>query len=209
MTPKLHCFAQSGNAYKVALTLDLCGEEWEPVFVDFFHGEARSPAYRQINEMAEVPTYTEGDLCLTQSGVILDYLAEKHGKFGPQNAEERREILRWLLWDNHKFTSQIATGRFLQLFLAEDKRNADVIAFLMGRFKAAMKVLEARLEPRPFILGDRPTIADFSCAGYIWFLGEVGLEPGPALARWRDAIAALPGWRHPYDAMPGHPLDLS
>ena len=190
-TPTLHCFAQSGNAYKVALMLDLCGQPWEPVFVDFFNGEAGSPEYREINEMGEVPTYTEGDLRLTQSGVILDYLAEKHGRFGPADAGERREILRWLLWDNHKLTGNTATARFMQLYLPEKHRKPDVIDFLMGRARAALKVLDKRLEDRDFILGAQPTIADLSCAGYMWFLEEIDIEPG---------------WRHPYDCLPGHPL---
>ena len=41
----LHCFAQSGNAYKPALALELAGADWTPRFVDYFHGETRTPAY--------------------------------------------------------------------------------------------------------------------------------------------------------------------
>ena len=43
---RLYCFAQSGNAYKAALMLQLCGADWEPRFVDFFIGEQRTPAFR-------------------------------------------------------------------------------------------------------------------------------------------------------------------
>ena len=43
---QLYCFAQSGNAYRVALMLNLIGADWEPVFVDFFKGETRTPEYR-------------------------------------------------------------------------------------------------------------------------------------------------------------------
>ncbi len=53
---QLYCFAQSGNAYRVALMLNLVGADWQPIFVDFFNGETRTPAYREkINEMGEVP----------------------------------------------------------------------------------------------------------------------------------------------------------
>ena len=56
MAMKLYCFGESGNAYKAALTLELSGADWEPVFVDFFNGEARSDRYRsEINEMGEAP----------------------------------------------------------------------------------------------------------------------------------------------------------
>jgi glutathione S-transferase len=71
----LYCFAQSGNAYKAALMLNLCGADWEPRFVDFFKGETRTPEFRQINEMGEVPVLEHEGVRLSQSGVILDYLA--------------------------------------------------------------------------------------------------------------------------------------
>lgn len=206
MTTTLHCFAQSGNAYKAALMLALCGQPWQPVFVDFFNGATRTPDYAALNEMAEVPTYTEGDLRLTQSGVILDHLSRTHKKFAPQTEAERLEILRWTLWDNHKLTANIATGRFMQLYLAEKHRKPDVIAFLMGRAKAALDVLDRRLDGRAFILGDRPTIADVSCVGYMYFLEEIDITPPANIAAWRDRIKALPGWQHPYELMPGHPI---
>jgi len=112
----LHCFAQSGNAYKPALMLELAGADWAPRFVDYFGGETRTPGYRAVNVMGEVPVLEHEGRTLAQSGVILDYLAETLGCFGPADAAERREILRWLLWDNHKLTSYTATLRFLRTF---------------------------------------------------------------------------------------------
>jgi len=50
---KLHCFAESGNAYKAALMLELTGQDWQPVFVDFFHGQTREQTWRdEVNEQA-------------------------------------------------------------------------------------------------------------------------------------------------------------
>ena len=136
---KLHCFAQSGNSYKVALMLALNDADWEPVWVDFFHGGTRTPEHREINEMGEVPVFEHGEVVLTQSGVILDYLARRYTGFGPRSEEERREILRWLLWDNHKLTSYIATLRFLMNFVPEAKREPAVLAFLDARARAALR----------------------------------------------------------------------
>ena len=206
---RLYCFAQSGNSYKPALMLALAGAEWEPVFVDFFNGETRTPAYREgVNEMGEAPVLEQGDLKLTQSGVILDYLAERFREFGPKSEAERREILRWTLWDNHKLTSYIATLRFLMNFIPEEKRDPAVIGFLDGRARAALKVLEAHLAGRDWIAADHVTTADLSCIGYLYFTDEFGLDMAafPNIERWRAAVAALPGWKHPYDLMPGHPL---
>jgi glutathione S-transferase len=206
---RLHCFAQSGNAYKAALALALAGADWEPVFVDFFNGETRSPRYRStINEMGEVPVLEHGDIRLSQSGVILDYLASTLGRFGPASEAERREILRWTLWDNHKLTSYIATLRFLLNFVAAEKREPAVIDFLAGRTRANLKLLEGHLAEREWIAAPRMTTADLSCVGYLYFAAEFDLDMAefPAIDRWRSAIAALPGWKHPYDLMPGHPI---
>src|SRR5215207_5291193 len=76
---QLYCFAQSGNAYRAALMLNLIGADWEPVWVDFFDkAEQRSPDYRtNVNEMGEVPVLVHGSKKLSQSGVILTYLAEQ------------------------------------------------------------------------------------------------------------------------------------
>jgi glutathione S-transferase len=208
MTYRLHCFAQSGNAYKAALMLELAGAEWEPVFVDFFNGAARTPEYRALNEMGEVPVLEHGETRLSQSGVILDYLAGGLGFLPPQSAAERREILRWTFWDNHKLTGNIATARFMLNFLPEPKRNPALIDFLLGRARAAMKVLDTHLATNEWIAAPRMTTADVSCVGYLYFTDEFGVDMAdfPNIARWRDSIAALPLWKHPYDLMPGHPL---
>ncbi len=92
--------------------------------------------------MGEVPVLVDGETVLTQSGVILDYISSKTGKLGGRSAAERRDVLRWLFWDNHKLSTQIGTVRFLANFLPEDKRPAGVIPFLQGRLKAAYTVPE-------------------------------------------------------------------
>ena len=206
---RLHCFAQSGNSYKPALMLELAGADWEPVFVDFFNGENRSPEFQALNPMGEVPVLEHDGLVLAQSGVILDYLAGTLGRFGPSGEAERREILRWVLWDNHKLTSYNATWRFLTNFVPEEKRSADVIAFLEGRGRAALGVLDSHLTERDWIVGAAMTIADLSCVGYMFFVDEFPIDWAadyPAVTAWRERIRALPGWKHPYDLMPGHPI---
>lgn len=205
---RLYCFAQSGNAYKVALMLALAGADWEPVFVDFFNGETRTPEYRELNEMGEAPILEDRDLRLSQSGVILDYLSQRFRDFGPKSEEERREILRWTFWDNHKLTSYIATLRFQMKFLPEEKRQHEVIDFLTKRSGAALAILDRHLHTREWIAADHLTTADLSCVGYLYYDHEFphDLATFPNVDRWRGAIMAQPGWKHPYDLMPGHPI---
>jgi len=202
----LFCFAQSGNAYKAALMLAVTGSNWTPRFVDYFNGETRTAAYRAINVMGEVPVLEHGERRLAQSGVILDYLADKTGQFGAADEHEQRDILRWILFDNHKLTSYTATYRFMRTFVAEP--NPAVMEEFRKRAEAAWRVLNAHLDGRKFVIAQRPTIADLSVAGYLFFDDEIGVDWNeyPAVRDWLARIRALPGWKHPYDLMPGHPL---
>ncbi len=206
---RLYCFAQSGNAYKAALMLALNNADWEPVFVDFFNGETRAPEFRErLNAMGEVPVLEHGELRLSQSGVILDYLSERFQDFAPKSSEERREVLRWVLWDNHRLTSYIETLRFLTKFVTDDQREPAVIDFLHKRSAQALAILDRHLFGRDWIAADHITTADLSCVGFLYFDHEFVHDLGtfPNVDRWRRAISALPGWKHPYDMMPGHPL---
>lgn len=202
----LYCFAQSGSAYRVALMLSLIGADWEPRLVDFFNGETLTPEFRALNPMGEVPVLECGERALSQSGVILTWLAERTGKFGPQSADERLEVLRWLLFDNHKFSSSIATLRNM-LSIARTGET-QLTEFLRARATKTLAIVEAHLTDRSFIIGERPTIADLSLCGYLYWPDEFGMTwtDYPAIARWLDRIAALPGWQAPYDLIPGHPL---
>lgn len=206
MTAQLWCFGESGNAYKAALTLELAGYDWTPVYVDFFNGEARSPAFRAINPMGEIPVFREGDLTLTQSAVIQLHIAERTGKFV---GRDRNETLRWLMFDNHKLSGQAGPARFLLNFLPEGKRPAGAAEYLQGRLKATYKVLDDHLSTRDWVADSAPTIADFACCGYLFYPEPFGFDrrDWPHIDRWLDGIAALPGWKHPYDLMPGNPSD--
>lgn len=200
---QLYCFGESGNAYKCALALEMAALDWEPVHVDFFNGGTRAPEFRAVNEMGEVPVLLDGDTTLSQSGVILDYISSKTGKLGGRSAAERREVLRWLFWDNHRLSGMIGPRRFIANFLAEDKRPEGAIPYLQGRLKAAYAILNAHLDGRDWVVGDGPTIADLSCCGYLYYPEPFGFTRAdwPHIDRWLDRIAALPGWQHPYDLM--------
>ena len=209
MTIRLYCFGESGNAYKAALALELAGLDWEPVYVDFFGGETRGEAFRKLNPMGEVPVLVEDGVTLTQSGVMQMYVTEKTGQFGGATPEEAREVMRWMFWDNHKLSSQAGMTRFLMNFLPEAKRPEGVIPFLQGRLKAAYGVLDGHLEGRDWIVGQGLSHADLSCCGYLFYPEPFGFERAdwPNIDRWLSNIQSLPGWKHPYDLMPGSPAD--
>jgi glutathione S-transferase len=204
MTNTLYCFGESGNAYKAALALTLAEVPWEERFVDFFAGGARSPEFRALNPMGEVPVLDADGLILTQSGVIQNWVMDETGRLcGDGSPAVRREILRWTIFDNQKVSGQAGPLRFLMNFLPEEKRPQEVIGFLAGRLRAALQVLEGELAGRDWLVGDGLTCADLSCAGYLYYAEPFTFDRAdwPAISAWLDRIAATPGWQHPYDLM--------
>ena len=210
MSIKLYCFGESGNAYKAALTLQLANLEWSPVYVDFFGGEARSDNYlSKVNAMGEVPTLIDGTFKLSQSGAIQQYICDTHAPQLGGIPSDKYEVLRWVLWDNHKFSSQAGITRFLQNFLPEEKRSQPVISFQQGRLKSSFKVLDHHLADREWIVGSTVTVADISCCGYLFYPEPFGFDRSEwkNIDKWLHRIQELPHWKHPYDLMPGNPSD--
>lgn len=204
---RLHGFCQSGNTFKVAFLLRALEQPWEPVFVDYMRGITREPDWREVaNEMGEVPILEDGPRRLTQSGLILTYLAKKHGAFQGATEDEQHEVLRWLLFDNHKFTSYFASYRFMKAFGATAP-DPSVMLWLRGRLDNAFGIVNKHLEGRAFMVGNAPTIADFSLCGYLFYPVEESdyeLETRfPHIKSWLSRVHALPGWEHPYQILPG------
>lgn len=203
----LHGFSQSGNTFKVAFALQVLKQPWQARFVDFMNGQTRNEDWRgSTNVMGEVPVLDDGERRLTQSGVILTHLAERHGALGGRSPDERLEVLRWLMFDNHKFTSYFASYRFMKAFGPQAPDPA-VMAWLRGRIDGAFGIVDQHLQSRPWLVGDAPTIADLSLSGYLFYpAAESGYELVPRfpnLAAWVERLRQLDGWADPYDALPG------
>lgn len=204
---RLHGLAQSGNTFKVAFALRVLQQPCELVFVDFMNAATRSPQWRaELNPMGEIPVLDDGPRRLTQSGAILTLLARRHGALGGRDDDEQFEVLRWLLFDNHKFTSYFATWRYMKSF-APTPPDPAVRAFLMPRIENCFGIVEQHLAGREFLVGDALTIADLSLSGYLFFpTEESGIDlPGryPAIARWVQRLREVPGWQDPYEMLPG------
>lgn len=208
---QLHCFAQSGNAYRCALMLNLIGAEWEPVFVDFFGAmPQRSKEWREsVNDMGEVPVLVHGAKKLTQSAVILTYLSRRSGQFQPVGEDQEFETLRWMIFDNQKTNGFLGPYRFLKNF-AKPAGDPAVLQFLRGRIEGNLAIVDMRLGKMPFLTGQKPTIADVSMTGYLYYPAEeYGFDIPDMfknIGKWLDRMKQLPGWKHPYELMPGHPL---
>lgn len=203
---QLHYFPESGNSYKLALMLTLCGQNFEPIWTDFGSGITWTEQWRRdVNPMGEIPVLVENGVALTQTAPILIQLAETFGRFGGTDDRERFEILRWLFWDNQKLSGFMATYRYMRAFTAHPK--PDVLAYLKRRVDDFLGILETRLAASPFVVGALPTIADLSLTGYLVFPAhESGYDIAqshPAIDAWLGRIRQLPRWTDPYSLLPG------
>jgi glutathione S-transferase len=202
---KLYCTGASGNSYKVALYLNCAGLDWEPVGVDLAAGQTHDAVWLAgMNMMGEIPVLEINGQRRSQSGAILLWLAETIGKFAP-SSDERFEALRWLLFDNHRFTNNYAMHRVQNAFTVRPPDPA-VLAFLRSRVESTLSIVEMHLADHSFVLGETPTIVDFSMAGYVYYpAAETGFDLAaqfPSIDAWRRRVAALPGWKPPYELMP-------
>ena len=203
---RLHYFPESGNCYKLALMLTLCGQSFEPVWTDFASGVTWTAEWRRtVNAMGEVPVLQEDGVCFSQTAPILLRLADRFGRFQGADPAARDEVLRWLFWDNHKLSGYMAAYRFRRAFTAAPDRN--VLDFMRGRIDDFLGIIERRFQDQPFVVGDYPTVVDLSMTGYLVFpKQETGYDLAvshPAVDAWLARIASLPGWLPPYDLLPG------
>src|SRR5882672_12776914 len=194
---RLHYFPESGNSYKLALMLTLCGQAFERVWTDFGGGVTRTPEWRAtVNEMGEIPVLEEDGVRLTQTAPILLRLAERYGRLGGDTEQEQFELLRWLFWDNHKLTGYMATYRFNRTF--SPTPDPHVLTYFRKRLDDFLGILDRHLQKNAFAIGARPTVADFSMMAYLHYpADETGYDfaaSHPAIHGWLGRIAGLPGW---------------
>src|SRR5258708_36551643 len=159
-TYRLHYFPESGNSYKLALMLTLCGQTFEPVWTDFGGGITRTAEWRRtVNEMGEIPVLEVDGERRTQTAPTLLSLSEQYGRFGGETPEEKFELLRWLFWDNHKLTGYMATYRFMRTFIPNGDRQG--LKHFRYRIDGFLGLLGQPLPDNSFAIGAKPTVADF------------------------------------------------
>ena len=185
----------SPNPAKVALFLEEAGLEYEVVPVDTRKGEQFSPEFLRINPNAKTPALTDGDVTVFDSNAILLYLAEKTGKFLPENTPPARaQLLSWLMFVASGIGPYSGQAVHFRHFAPEPKDYA--VNRYMYEARRHFGVLEARLASHLYMLGDRYTIADMAVWGWAgvvpFVLGTEAWADYPNVKRLFDEINARP-----------------
>jgi glutathione S-transferase len=195
MTLRLYDYAASCNCYKVRLLLAHLGRPYERVPVDIFDGATLTDDFARMNPTRTTPVLELSDgRHLPESGAILLYLADGT-RFLPDDAFERAEVVRWLLYEQTDVVPMIGGLRFRLLVgrLRPDEPRA-VRRREGGR--EVIRLLDEHFSARPFLVADRYTIADIAVYGYTHRAHEAGieLEAYEYVRAWCDRVENQPGY---------------
>lgn len=190
---------ESGHTYKVSLMLALAGiaHDYTAIDLDLPRAERPEP-FRSLAKYGEVPLLVHDGQPYVQSNAILIHLAEHTGAFGGESATRMDRVREWLFWEANRIGFSLPNLRWSMRF-TKGGVAPEVEALLRGRYNADIARLEAEFaDGRAFILGELPTIADFSLCGYMSWPEQAGVAFPPHVSAWLGRISALPGWQHPY-----------
>ena len=199
----LYDYLPSQNAWKVRLLLNQLGTPHERVFVSIFEGEGQSGDFLRINPTGKVPALQlEDGRVLAESNAILAFLADGT-PFLPSDPFERAKVHQWLSFEQENVESVIGALRHWTMTGKLARRLPQLVDAKRAGALRTLQLLDRELAPRPFIAGDRYTIADMSIFAYASRAEEAGLSlaPYPHFRAWIARVEAQPGFvaeMHPY-----------
>jgi glutathione S-transferase len=193
---------RSGPTYRVGLALALMQEPFAFEIVDLPNGGGQNPAYKSKSRFGHVPCVQDGSDTIIQSSAILEYLAEKSGKFGGKTAMERAHINEWMFWDFDRLCPGLFRSRAYTLGFR--KAEPAVVEAYRQEAEAGLAALESHLKDREWLALGRPTIADISVYPGIHYAsdGKFDLSKYPGISAWKARVETLPGYGKPADVIP-------
>jgi glutathione S-transferase len=195
----LHEDPRSGNCYKIRLTAALRGLPLERRFYDMMKGETRTPEFLdRVNANGRIPVLQIGDKFLPESNAACWYLAEGSSLI-PADRFDQADVLRWMFFEQYSHEPNIATLRFWLLYVGEanlSEAQRGQIAAKRAGGEAALELMDEHLAAQDWFVGSGATLADISLYAYthVCEAGGFRLHDYPAICRWVDRVAALPGY---------------
>ncbi len=194
---KLYDYLDSGNGYKVRLTLAHLGLAYEWEECDILRGATRTPAFLARNPNGRIPTLELDDgSFLAESNAIIWYLAEG-SPLVPGDRLGRARALQWMFFEQYSHEPYVATPRFIMKHLPADAPRRAELPDRLERGRAALAVMERHLADHRYFAGGRFSVADIALYAYTHVAHEGGhdLAPYPQLRAWLDRVAGQPGHR--------------
>ena len=175
----------------------MAGKKFDYVHVNLRAGEHKAPAYLKKNRFGQVPCLedTKKKLCVVQSPVILEYLADELKKFRGASAKDRLSIREWLFWEFDRLAPPMFRARGIRLGLRQ--ATFETLAMYTADGGMALQALDGALKGRKWLVGKTCTIADIAIYGSLSYAGAGGfdLSAHGNIAKWKKRFELQKGWR--------------
>ncbi len=185
------------NGVKVAIALEEIGLPYEPHFINIGANESWGPEYLSLNPNGKIPAIIDPDgpggkpLALWESGAILIYLAEKSGQLLPTDPALRYQAIQWVMWQMGGVGPMFGQLGFFHKFAGREWEDKRPLQRYASEAKRLLRVLEGRVQDRPWIMGEEFTIADIALIG--WVRGLVQFYGAGDLVAYEE-LSAVPAW---------------
>lgn len=195
----LHEDPRSGNCYKIRLTAALLGLPLERRLYDILKGETRTPEFlERVNANGRIPVLQVGDRFLPESNAACWFLAEGSPLI-PADRFDQADMLRWMFFEQYNHEPNVATLRFWLLFVGDgnlSEAQRGQLATKRAGGEAALQLMDEHLADRAWLVGQGVTLADIALYAYthVCEAGGFRLHDYPAICRWLERVAGLPGY---------------
>jgi GST-like protein len=185
------------NGVKVSIMLEEIELPYEPHLVDFGTNDQQTPEFFSLNPNGKIPAIVDPDgpggkpLGLFESGAILEYLADKTGKFIPPDPVRRIETIQWVHFQMGGIGPMFGQVGFFNKFAGKEYEDKRPLQRYVNESKRLLGVIDRRLDGRQWIMGDDYTIADISMLG--WVRNLIGFYEARELVEF-DSLKHVPAW---------------
>jgi len=191
--------ADSINVQKVLWCCEEIGLAYERIDAGRHYGVVNTAEFRRLNPNGLVPTIEDDGFVLWESGSVLRYLAAKHasGSLWPEDVVARADADRWIDWSNSTLWPSMVPIFRAFLRTPEHERDDNLVEAARRETLDAMHILDAQLEGRAFVGGERFTMGDIAlgCAVWRWMTLPIERDELPQVQRWFDALSKREAYR--------------
>jgi glutathione S-transferase len=206
--------SMASRAHRVVWLLKELGVPFEHVPTPFQDGSTRTPEFLAINPNGRVPAIDDDGFRLCESMAINLYLARKHGgPLAPAGLLEDALATQWSFWVVTEVEKPLLLASANRALFAEHARCEEEAQMALGKLERPFGVLDAHLQARPFLLGERFTVADLNVATVMDLAPQCGitLEPWPRVNEWHRRCLQRPAaadWKDVAFSIPRPPTPL-
>ncbi len=195
------------NGWKATIMLEECGLDYNIIPVDIGGGDQFKPEFLAISPNNRMPAIVDTDpsdggdaIAIFESGAILEYLAEKTGKFMPSNPRDRFRVLQWLHWQMANLGPMMGNANHFKNYgknLTDDPKQLEYgTKRFVGEVDRLSGVMDAQLSANEYLAGNEYSIADIITWPWAMLIGrlidEAVWETFPNLKRWVDQVRERP-----------------